>query len=98
MYDIPKTARISVLTGPKKIEILEEYDRLHEANLMRTLVSFVSNNGDYSATSEECYQHTNTIRYRIKKAEQLLDLEESTADEEITMIIRCYHLIQSRIG
>ena len=23
MYDIPKTARISVLTGPKKIEILE---------------------------------------------------------------------------
>jgi len=82
----------------KKISILEDYDKLHEANLIRTLVSFVSNNGDYAKTSEECYQHTNTIRYRIKKAEQLLDLEETTADEEITMIIRCYHLIQSRIG
>lgn len=80
----------------KKMEILKEYDKLHEANLIKTLVSFVNNNRDYALTSEECYQHTNTIRYRIKKAEQLLDLEESTADEEITLIIRCYHLIEQK--
>lgn len=77
-----------------KIKILEDYDKLHEANLIRTLVSYVNNNGDYSATSEECYQHTNTIRYRIKKAEQLLNLEEKTATEEITLLIRCYHLLK----
>lgn len=75
-----------------KIAILEEYDKKHESNLIRTLLSFVHNNGDYTATSEECFQHTNTIRYRIKKAEQLLDLEESSAEEEIRMIVRCYHL------
>lgn len=76
----------------KKMGILTSYDAAHEANLIKTLVSFVNNNGDYSKTSEECYQHTNTIRYRIKKAEQLLELEEKTADEEITLLIRC-HLI-----
>ncbi|MCQ2596429.1 MAG: PucR family transcriptional regulator ligand-binding domain-containing protein [Treponema sp.] len=76
-----------------KISVLEEYDRLHEANLLRTLMSYVKNNGDYAQTSKECYQHTNTIRYRIKKAEDLLDLEESTADEEIFMLIRCYHMM-----
>lgn len=81
----------------KKMEILKEYDKLHESNLIKTLVSFVNNNRDYTLTSEECYQHTNTIRYRIKKAEQLLDLEESTADEEITLIIRCYHLIEQKV-
>ncbi|MDY2839330.1 MAG: PucR family transcriptional regulator ligand-binding domain-containing protein [Treponema sp.] len=79
----------------QKIKILEDYDKIHEANLIRTLVSFVNNNGDFSATSEECYQHTNTIRYRIKKAEQLLGLEENTADEEITLLIRCYHLLKN---
>lgn len=77
-----------------KIAILEDYDNQHEANLIRTLISFVNNNGDYSAASKECYQHTNTIRYRIKKAEQLLDLEESTALEEITLLIRCYFLLK----
>ncbi len=79
-----------------KISILEEYDKKHESNLIKTLISFVNNNGDYAATSEECFQHTNTIRYRIKKAEQLLDLEESTSEEEIRMIVRCYHLLNQK--
>jgi len=79
-----------------KIAILEEYDRIHEANLIKTLISFVENNGDYAATSQECFQHTNTIRYRIKKAEQLLDLEETTSEEEIRMIVRCYHLLNQK--
>lgn len=76
-----------------KIAILEEYDKQHEANLIRTLTSYVKNNGDFALTSKECFQHTNTIRYRIKKAGELLDLEESTASEEISMLIRCYHLL-----
>ena len=82
----------------KKISILSEYDKVHNANLIHTLISFVNNNGDYSATSKDCYQHTNTIRYRIKKAEQLLDLEETTSEEEITMLVRCYHLINQKIS
>lgn len=76
-----------------KISVLEEYDRLHEANLIRTLISYVKNNGDFVKTSQECFQHTNTIRYRIKKAQELLDLEETTAEEEISMLIRCYHIL-----
>lgn len=78
-----------------KIKILEDYDKVHEANLIRTLVSFVKNNGDYIAISNECYQHTNTIRYRIKKAETLLNLDETTATEEITLLIRCYLLLKA---
>ncbi len=79
----------------KKMKILKEYDLAHDSNLIKTLVSFVNNNGDYSATSEECFQHTNTIRYRIKKAAQMMELAESTADEEITLITRCYLIIKA---
>lgn len=77
-----------------KIAILEEYDRIHESNLIRTLISYIKNNGDYAKTSQECFQHTNTIRYRIKKAQELLDLEETIAEEEISMLIRCYHILK----
>lgn len=77
-----------------KIKILKEYDELHEANLLKTLISYVKNNGDFAKTSQECFQHTNTIRYRIKKVQELLDLEESTADEELSMIIRSYYLLE----
>jgi len=80
----------------RKIKILEDYDDLHAANLIKTLVSFVTNDGDYTSTSEECYQHANTIRYRIKKAEQLLDLEETDLKEEICNMVRCYQLLQSK--
>lgn len=80
-----------------KISILEDYDKKHEANLIKTLNSFVKNNGDYISTSKECFQHTNTIRYRVKKAGQLLDLEESTATEEITILMRCCHLLKAKI-
>lgn len=80
-----------------KISILEDYDKKHEANLIKTLNSFVKNNGDYISTSRECFQHTNTIRYRVKKAGQLLDLEESTATEEITILMRCCHLLKAKI-
>lgn len=78
-----------------KIKILEDYDEHHESRLIKTLISYVENNGDYTATSNECFQHTNTIRYRIKKAESLLSLEETTADEEITLLIRFYLLLKS---
>ena len=77
-----------------KIEILHTYDKKHDSNLMKTICSFVMNNGDYTLTSEECFQHTNTIRYRIKKIYELLDLDESEGDEETKLLVRCHHLLE----
>lgn len=78
----------------EKLAVLEDYDSQHEANLIKTLTSFVKNNGDYIQASKECFQHTNTIRYRVKKAAQLLDLEDDTASEELSILIRCRQLLQ----
>ena len=79
-----------------RINILQKYDKQHDANLIKTLNSFVKNNGDYSATSEDCFQHSNTIRYRIKKIFELLDLDENEGAEEIRLLVRCYHLLKGR--
>lgn len=76
----------------KQIRILLDYDKKHEANLWETLTVLVKNNGDFSKTSSELFQHSNTIRYRIRKAVQLLSLPEDTSLEELTILVRMYLL------
>lgn len=76
-----------------RIAVIQNYDKKHNSDLMKTLNSFVKNNGDYSATSAECFQHTNTIRYRIQKIYELLDLDENEGYEETRILVRCYHLM-----
>ncbi len=76
----------------KDISILQQYDEEHDSNLLETLIIHITNNGDFNKTSSALFQHTNTVRYRIKKAEQLLSLPEDTAYEEIILLIRSYLL------
>lgn len=93
---------MTVVTNPiqyqdieQNINILQQYDARHDSNLLESLIVYVKNNGDYMKTSNELYQHTNTVRYRIKKASQLLSLPDSTASDEIFFMIRSYllHLV-----
>lgn len=58
------------------LSIIIEYDALHGAKLMETLLEYVNNNGDIKLTAQRLFQHSNTIRYRISKIRTLLELEE----------------------
>ena len=53
----------------ESVSILQKYDASHDVNLLETVISYVKNNGDFAKTSEELFQHSNTVRYRIRKAE-----------------------------
>ncbi|MCR5217550.1 PucR family transcriptional regulator [Treponema sp.] len=74
---------------------LEEYDFNHGGTLIKTLLSYVKNNMDYIKTSNECFQHMNTIRYRIRKSMELLNLKGDESNEELNLLMRCYHLINT---
>ena len=76
----------------ESVSILQKYDASHDVNLLETVISYVKNNGDFAKTSEELFQHSNTVRYRIRKAEQLLGLPDFATTEEMALIIRCYLL------
>ena len=45
------------------------------AELLRTLKVYLENNMNYSLTAEKLYVHINTIRNRIDKVNQLLDID-----------------------
>ncbi|NUR90668.1 MAG: hypothetical protein HOY71_41880 [Nonomuraea sp.] len=54
------------LLGP-----VEEYDRRHGSELMRTLEVFLESTGSWQRTADELYVHVNTLRYRMQRIEEL---------------------------
>lgn len=64
----------------KELEILlGDYRELmkdeRNVELLRTLKTYLENNMNYSLTAEKMYVHINTIRKRIDKVNQLLDIK-----------------------
>jgi len=51
------------------------YDREHNTNLLWTLELFLENKCGYSETSKAAFLHINTLRYRLKRVEELTGLE-----------------------
>ena len=58
------------------IEKLLDYDREYDSCLYETLKNLVKFHGNIHEVSEAMHLHKNTIRYRINKARELLNMEE----------------------
>ena len=56
----------------KAVAILQEYDDKYTSNLLETMSIYVQEHGEISAVAGRLFQHPNTIRYRLKKARELL--------------------------
>lgn len=71
---------------------LEAYDAEKNGELVNTLTSFVKCGGDLERTGEVMSQHKNTIRYRLKRAGELLGINPfSLGDyERLALAVRIY--------
>lgn len=54
---------------------LQKYDEANDSELMYTIENFVKYQFDLKQTSEALFLHRNTLRYRIKKMEEILDIK-----------------------
>lgn len=72
------------------IDPLMHYDTRYNSALLETIKAFVLNHGDYKNTAEALFQHKNTVRYRVNKGKELLDLDESYGSfyEQVSLAIR----------
>jgi DNA-binding PucR family transcriptional regulator len=59
---------------------LREYDETHRANLLRTLRVWLAANGDTAKTAELLSLHPNSLRYRIRRAQDVCGLDLNNAD------------------
>lgn len=60
-------------------------DELHHLQLVQTLEGFASNQFDINRTAESMFIHKNTLRYRLKKIEEVLQVKLSDMDVRLNI-------------
>lgn len=74
----------------KQLNKIKNHDETYSTNLMQTLLCYIKCHGDAKQCGNELYQHPNTIRYRIGKIKETLDLvsfEEKEVYEYLFMLV-----------
>ena len=56
---------------------LIQYEKRYSVDLIKTIETYLTCDGDYKKTAIMLKQHENTIRFRINKAKSLLGMENS---------------------
>ena len=56
---------------------IKEYDSINDTNLYQVLRCYMDHNGSVGKVAEELFVHRNTVNYKIKKIEQILDISLS---------------------
>jgi hypothetical protein len=82
---VPEPARRSFrarLLGP-----LEAYDREHDAGLVRTLDAFLASSGSWSRCASRLHVHVNTLRYRLRRIEELTGRDLSRLEDRVDFFL-----------
>lgn len=79
------------------IEPIIEHDEKYNTELLATAIQFVENDGNVQETAQAMFIHKNTIRYRLNKIKEILQMEESNLEflEQMSIAIKLhkiYHL------
>lgn len=76
-------------------DILKPIRTYDDGKLIETAKVFVDYKGDVLKVSQHLYQHKNTIRYRIQKMKDLLNIKsDNEFYQEISIAIKCERLIR----
>lgn len=78
----------------RPIRKLIEYDRENETEYYIFLKELINANWSLTRTSENNYIHYNTAKYRLKKTEEIMDLQVDTANSrfKLELALRLYEL------
>ncbi|MGI1659638.1 MAG: PucR family transcriptional regulator [Desulfitobacterium sp.] len=73
---------------------LEAHDK-HNTELLDTLESYLTHHCDLKATANDLFLHTNSLRYRLKRIEEILDMDLEDFDTIVSLVIayKIKHLI-----
>lgn len=76
---------------------IKNYDEKYNTQLFETAVKYVENEGRIIETAESLFLHKNTVRYRIGKIKELLNMEnyEGSFYEQLSISIKLYKIINN---
>jgi len=80
------------------IEVLKQYDEKHQSDLLSTAIAYIKADGDIKASAEILFQHQNTVRYRIRKINEILNVNQLSgmAYESLAVAVHLYELNNNR--
>lgn len=67
--------------------VLMEYDRANRAELMRTLETYLSENARLKPTARRLFIHENTLKYRLKKIEDLMGVDLHALSDQTRILL-----------
>ena len=84
----------------KSLEQLRQYDEKHNTNLMLTLFELVGQDWNQKKAAENLYIHYNTMKYRYKKIQEVLNenLEQETIKTKLSISVKLYHIMEKQEG
>ena len=69
-----------------RLRKLEEYDHANGTYLQETLVAYYMNRFNIGKTADELFVHRNSLQYRLKKIEEILDYSLDDAMEYLDLV------------
>ena len=66
---------------------LISYDEQHRAELLPTLREFLACSGSWNSCAAKMYVHVNTVRYRIRRIEELTGRDLSSLDDQVDFFL-----------
>ena len=71
-----------------RLQALVDYDRTREASLVETLERYLQRFGDVRAAADDLHIHPNTLRYRIRRASEILGMSLDDPDVRLLLEIQ----------
>lgn len=74
----------------EKINVLIEYDKLHNTNYFYTLKAFIDNEFNINLASEKIYIHRHTLKNRLEKMKQICDIDFDDYYSRLSLTLAIY--------
>jgi DNA-binding PucR family transcriptional regulator len=77
------------------IAALEQYDELHDTELLATLDAFLAHHGSTTETAEAMSLHRHTVGYRLARVQEVSGLSpyESDGRERLSLGIKAHRIL-----
>jgi PucR family transcriptional regulator, purine catabolism regulatory protein len=78
------------------LEPIERTEGEYAGELLRSLEAYIENNGNWERAARQLYCHRHTLRYRVRKIEELTDRDLSRATDriELWLALRARELVR----
>ncbi len=82
------------------LEPIERTEGEYGGELLRSLEAYIEHNGNWERAARQLYCHRHTLRYRIRKIEELTgrDLSRATDRIELWLALRARELVRMRVA